>query len=460
MAATEAIAVALGAVYIVLAIRQHRACWIAGGASTALYFSVFYQAGLPFQAALQPLYVALSVYGWVQWRPDSPQPAEPRNWTASGQLLALAAVVAVSLAGATLAGKFALSVAPLADVLGTSASVVATWLLARRYVETWLWWIVIDVALATLFASRGLGPTAVLYLGYAVLAFVGWRAWRHSISPQADPRIAAIVGELDLGRPVITRLDGGEANRSLRIKEGRHDVVLRLATIAGSALGADPEAECAMQALAAAHGLAPEILIARPREGILVTHHVAGHTLAGKDLQRPATLHRIGGWMARLHALQPPPLPAIDFGARAAGYLHWLDAREPDARLQRFAERLAARRAALPPPARLTACHHDLHRRNLLEAGGRLVAVDWEYAGPGDAAADLASCIGYNELGPPQVAALLQGYGNDDAALRERIEALAWIFTCLCFGWSAVAQRSGLAIDRATLARLAARLDA
>ncbi len=57
----EYAAVAFGFAYVLLAIRQHRACWIAGGLSTALFIVVFIQAGLPLQAALQVLYVALSI---------------------------------------------------------------------------------------------------------------------------------------------------------------------------------------------------------------------------------------------------------------------------------------------------------------------------------------------------------------------------------------------------------------
>ena len=75
----EAGAALFGIAYVLLAIRQHRACWIAGGASTALYILVFLQAGLPLQAALQIFYVILSVYGWVQWRPGGAAPDRPAS---------------------------------------------------------------------------------------------------------------------------------------------------------------------------------------------------------------------------------------------------------------------------------------------------------------------------------------------------------------------------------------------
>jgi thiamine kinase-like enzyme len=107
---------------------------------------------------------------------------------------------------------------------------------------------------------------------------------------------------------------------------------------------------------------------------------------------------------------------------------------------------------------RLAACHHDLHHRNFIDDGRRLLAVDWEYAGPGDPAADLASCIGYNGLRADGIDALLAGYGHAGAELRERVAQLAWIFDCLWFGWNAAAGLAGSAPDANEQASLEARL--
>jgi nicotinamide mononucleotide transporter len=178
VAPAELVAVAFGAAYILLAIRQHRACWIAGGIGTAIYAKVFLDAGLPMQAALQVVYVAMSVYGFFAWRRDQDQSAPVRRWTVGRHLVAVAAVGLATAVSAPLAARHALSAAPIADSLGTWASVLATWLLARRVADNWLWWIAIDTGLAALFASQGLLPTAALYFAYALLAVAGWRSWR------------------------------------------------------------------------------------------------------------------------------------------------------------------------------------------------------------------------------------------------------------------------------------------
>ncbi len=177
----ELVAVGLGLAYIVLAIRQQRACWIAGGASTAIYIAVFIEAGLYLQAALQVAYVAMSVYGWMAWRPNGERATRPQSWPLSRHLLSVLAVIMATAASAVLLARYTDTPAPIADSLGTWASIVATWLLARRYLETWFWWIIIDAGLAALFASQGLAFTAVLYLVYSVLAVAGWRAWRRDL---------------------------------------------------------------------------------------------------------------------------------------------------------------------------------------------------------------------------------------------------------------------------------------
>jgi nicotinamide mononucleotide transporter len=178
VAPAELVAVAFGAAYVLLAIREHRACWIAGGISTALYAAIFFRAGLPMQAALQLVYVAMAGYGFLAWRRDAASSAPLRRWPLARHALALAAIALATSASAPLLARLADSAAPVADALGTWSSLYATWLLARRVVDAWAWWIVIDAGLAVLFARQGLMPTAALYLAFAALAAAGLWSWR------------------------------------------------------------------------------------------------------------------------------------------------------------------------------------------------------------------------------------------------------------------------------------------
>ena len=112
---------------------------------------MFFNAGLPLQAALQVVYVAMSVYGWLAWNRNLPRrrPQLARR-APSRRLQALASRRPRPPARRALRACGG----PVADSLGTWASLVATWLLARRIADNWLWWIVIDAGLAALFASR------------------------------------------------------------------------------------------------------------------------------------------------------------------------------------------------------------------------------------------------------------------------------------------------------------------
>lgn len=274
-------------------------------------------------------------------------------------------------------------------------------------------------------------------------------------------RVASIAAELGLVHPELTALSGGLSNRSWRLRDGRRDLVLRLPGAAAASLGVSHETELAMLAMAARAGLAPAVVFARPAEGLLVTRHVTGKVLTRAQARRPAMLARIGAWIARLHALAPPAgLAVIDIAARAASYLDDLVAREASPLVRVFARQLGELRTGLAPPARLVPCHHDLHHFNLLDTADGLIALDWEYAGPGDAAADLAACIGYHDLDARRTNALLSGYGPEGLRLAGRLAPLAWIFDCLCYGWMEVAARQGIAADAARRERLILRLTA
>lgn len=274
-----------------------------------------------------------------------------------------------------------------------------------------------------------------------------------------ESSIAAAIAGLGLDHPRITELSGGVANRSFRLRDARHDVVLRLAGESTPGLGASRDSELAVQRLAAGAGLAPEILLDNRDLDFIVTRHAGGHVPSRSEMRESPMLRRVGAWIAELHGIASPPgLPVVDFGRRAAGYLLRLMMKNAGPEIATLSRELDRRRAMLPPPSHLACCHHDLHHRNFVDAGDWLLAVDWEYAGPGDPAADIACCIGYHELDAAQAGCLLEAYGNQTPIFRERVEALGWIFDCLWFGWNAVAALEGLEADTGLQERLASRL--
>jgi nicotinamide mononucleotide transporter len=71
---------------------------------------------------------------------------------------------------------------PYVDALVAWGSVFTTWLVARKVLENWLYWIVLDLAAAALYWSQGLHATAVLFLLYSAIAVQGYRSWRASLA--------------------------------------------------------------------------------------------------------------------------------------------------------------------------------------------------------------------------------------------------------------------------------------
>ena len=178
----ELLAVLFGFAYVWLAIREDARCWPVGIVNVAIYFFVFFHARLYASAVLQAVYVALSVYGWRQWLRGGESggrlavSSTPRRWAAT----LAAAGVAASL-GLGLFLKVRTDAAlPFPDAATTGFSLAAQWMTTRKWLESWLLWIVIDAAYVLICVSQRLIPMAVLYAVFLVMAVVGYKEWRAS----------------------------------------------------------------------------------------------------------------------------------------------------------------------------------------------------------------------------------------------------------------------------------------
>lgn len=162
--------------------------WPLAIASSALYGLLFARSRLYGEAALQLVFIALSVWGWWQWlrgRDDAGQALRVRQltWRARAQLLGVT-VVLWGLIGAML-DTWTDSDVPYGDALPTAGSLVGQWLLARKWVDNWPCWLAVNVLSMALFAHKGLWLTVCLYGVFAVLSCAGWRAWSRRADLQA-----------------------------------------------------------------------------------------------------------------------------------------------------------------------------------------------------------------------------------------------------------------------------------
>jgi nicotinamide mononucleotide transporter len=181
-------AVAAGLIYIVLIIRRNRWGWLAGGISSMLFVVICARSKLPMQALLQASYVAGAIYGWCSWAPES-KPRQISLWTLRGHLLVLTLCILVSLGLRQLLVDE--SAFPFMDSLVACIGLFATWLVARVYLENWVYWIIIDAISIYLYLAQGLMVTAGLFAIYLVMAATGLRSWGKIRTAQlANARVA------------------------------------------------------------------------------------------------------------------------------------------------------------------------------------------------------------------------------------------------------------------------------
>jgi nicotinamide mononucleotide transporter len=184
----NALALATGVAYAVLAARRNRLCWIAGAVSSVCAAILSALNKLPMQAALQVFYVGMSVFGWWSWVRDSREgELQVGVWPHHWHIVSALVIIAISLASAWWLAPGDSAAWPLLDSLTTWFSLLATWLAARAKLENWLYWIVINGVMVFLFYAQKVWGMALLSLILMGIAAAGYVAWRRKFQAQEVP---------------------------------------------------------------------------------------------------------------------------------------------------------------------------------------------------------------------------------------------------------------------------------
>ena len=182
--------------------------WPGGIVGNVLLFTVFLgaafdtpqHANLLGQAGRQVMFVIVSVYGWWRWRTarDDGGPAVTPRWATWPERAVLVAVGAVSLAVLTwLFGKLGSFPPVWADAWIFTGSMLATYAMARGFVDFWLVWIAVDAVGVPLLLRARLYPSAILYLVYGAFVIWGFTVWlRTTREPVRQDRTAETVAEV------------------------------------------------------------------------------------------------------------------------------------------------------------------------------------------------------------------------------------------------------------------------
>jgi len=189
----EAAGLIASLVYLFYSIREKVWLWPWGILASLLSLWVFYSSRLYADMGLQFYYLSISAYGWWYWMRRSDRGDESKVDVAIKKLRALL-LVKLFVVGALLYGTIlyallcvpamldiASSDMPYLDALTTAASIVATWMLARKYIDHWLFWIAIDLLSMFMYLYKGLYFYSILFLVYTIGAVVGYLEWQKAL---------------------------------------------------------------------------------------------------------------------------------------------------------------------------------------------------------------------------------------------------------------------------------------
>ncbi|MCK4746244.1 MAG: nicotinamide mononucleotide transporter [Bacteroidales bacterium] len=184
----EILGVIFSLLYLFFSIRQKILLWPMGIISALLYMVVFYQSKFYADMGLNGYYFIISIYGWILWN-------RGRNKTGGGlPVTRITSRVALLLAVITLGAFFGIgllldhftdSPVPYWDAFTTAVSFTATWMLARKILEHWILWIIVDAVSMGLYLYRGLYPTLVLFAVYTAMAVIGFIQWKKNLQTTA-----------------------------------------------------------------------------------------------------------------------------------------------------------------------------------------------------------------------------------------------------------------------------------
>ncbi len=171
---------ALGLAYILLEYKASVWMWVVGFFMQSLGIVLYYQKGLYADCGMEFYYLAMTVYGFIAWMrhkqktSDLPIRHMPKNtalvWVGLGLVFWLAIYLILS--------HFTNSRVPIADAFTTAFSIVGIWALARKYLEQWFVWIIVDIVTCCLYFYKDIPFKASLYGLYVIIAILGYREWR------------------------------------------------------------------------------------------------------------------------------------------------------------------------------------------------------------------------------------------------------------------------------------------
>lgn len=172
-------AVFLAVAYLLLAVRRDIRCWIAGIMSSSIYFVLMFTANLYMESILQIFYIFMGVYGFNQWKSDIANTEEisVTTWNLKTHLIVLGIILISSYFAGYILDTYTDAKLPFLDSLTTFGALFATYMVAKKILENWIYWFLIDSVSIYLFIERELYLTSILFCLYLIIIIFGFRSW-------------------------------------------------------------------------------------------------------------------------------------------------------------------------------------------------------------------------------------------------------------------------------------------
>lgn len=169
----------MGVAYILLAAKESQWCWLFAFISTVIYTVLFWEGQLPMQALLNFYYMGMAVYGFWLWHRhgEAQEPLMISSWHWSKNLLFIMIGFIISAIVTHYLEITGQSQSPALDAYITVFSVLNTWLMAKKIIQNWLYWIIIDAAAVVLYIETAYYATALLFVLNTILAIAGFISW-------------------------------------------------------------------------------------------------------------------------------------------------------------------------------------------------------------------------------------------------------------------------------------------
>lgn len=176
----EIISVAFGLAYLILAAKENQWCWPCAFIGTATAIALFWDVSLVMESAVNVFYLIMAVVGWWQWRYGSPDKSRLSisSWGIKQHSIAFFWVALLTVVSGLLLTKYSAASFPYVDSFTTWGAVITTWMVTRKILENWLYWIVVDGVGVWLFIQKELYLYALLFVVYIVIVIIGYFAWR------------------------------------------------------------------------------------------------------------------------------------------------------------------------------------------------------------------------------------------------------------------------------------------